>query len=494
VGVVAALADHGSDGPGIGPLPFSVTPLIGRDSLVAGVAERLTLPEIRLLTLVGPGGIGKTRLGLEVAHAVREHFPDGAHLVRLASVSDPSLVPVMVARVLEVRGPIDDPRAWAIVRDRPGLLVLDNFEQLLDAALSVVDVLTHCPHITILVTSRVPLHITGEHQHQVPPLRTPSEDVDLDLATLADTDAIRLFIDRALAVDPEFRLTPDNAGAVVRIVRQLDGLPLAIEPAAARSKHFSAQSIVDRLALSSEDLRGGAIDRPPHQRALRNTIAMDHVGKCSRSLGDRERAWACHRESLAWRRKVGDPRGMAVWLEAMAGLLASCDAFEEAACVLGAVESLRERGAFPVHTHERAQIEPTVTLIRTHLNADRLAASWARGSLMGLPPIVDLVLVKAERAVSALGAAPPAQPPAVPVLFAGVRLTPREQHVVQLLVQRLSDKEIATRLSISPRTASTHVTAILGKLGVRSRHDVARLAARAENGADAQDQSPSGST
>ncbi|MBA2246805.1 MAG: hypothetical protein H0W23_01645, partial [Chloroflexia bacterium] len=178
------MADHGSDGPGIGPLPFSVTPLIGRDTLVAAVAERLTSPEVQLLTLVGPGGIGKTRLGLEVAHAVRQHFPDGTHLVWLASVSDPSLVPVMVARALEVRGPIDDPRAWAIARDRRCLLVLDNFEQLLDAALSVVDVLRHCPHITILVTSRVPLHISGEHQHQVPPLRTPSEDVELDLATL----------------------------------------------------------------------------------------------------------------------------------------------------------------------------------------------------------------------------------------------------------------------------------------------------------------------
>ncbi len=278
----------------------------------------------------------------------------------------------------------------------------------------------------------------------------------------------------------------------------------AVTAATATGDAIILARAVDSLSvvLHVQGKSAQALDRAEHALELyrahgnvRGTaIAMDHVGKCSRSLGDRERAWACHRESLAWRRKVGDPRGMAVWLEAMAGLLASCDAFEEAACVLGAVESLSERGAFPVHTHERAQLELTVTLIRTHLNADRLAASWARGSLMGLPAIVDLALVEAERAVSALGAAPPAQPPAVPVLFAGVRLTPREHHVVQLLVQRLSDKEIATRLSISPRTASTHVTAILGKLGVRSRHDVARLAARPENGADAQYQFPSGST
>ncbi len=837
VGVVAPLLNLGNDGPGIGPLPFSATPLIGRASLVVAVAKRLTSPDVRLLTLVGPGGIGKTRLGLEIAHAVREHFPDGAHLLRLASVSDHSLVPVMLARALDVRGPFDDPRAWAIAQDRRCLLVLDNFEQLLDAALSVVEVLTHCPHITILVTSRVPLHITGEHQHPVPPLRTPPDDAVLDLSTLAATDAIRLFVDRAMAVDPEFRLSPDNAGAVVRIVRQLDGLPLAIELAAAQSKHLSAQSIVDRLALSSEDLRGGAIDRPPHQRALHDTIAwshdlldederrmfrrlsvfgggfspraatavcggddqitsirasdallpgdgpilelcaaladknlifkagellgeprfsmlltirsfahaelhrrgewdelsrrhaawylalareaavairgpaqlvwldlmraehanlrialgwfrdhgaieafalmtdalsmfwlvhghlaeglrwvqtviaaeasetitqplradllcaggwlalrqglpvvsrefaeeslagarsgdyflqaaaalrllgdledrvtnytrarellrealasyreaghgigvadtltglagismdmgdypeaehvfgeavtaatatgdaiilaravdslsvvlhvqgksaealgcaeralelyrahgnvrgtaiaMDHVGKCSRSLGNRERAWACHRESLAWRRKVGDPRGMAVWLEAMAGLLASCGAFEQAACVLGAVEALRERGSFPLHNHERAQLAPTVGAIRTQLNAERLAASWARGSLMALPVIVDVALAEAERAVSAISGAPRASPPAAPELFAGVRLTPREHDVARLLVQRLSDKEIAVRLSISSRTASTHVTAILGKLGVRSRHDVAQLA------------------
>lgn len=823
---------------GIGPLPFAMTPLIGRDRHVALIVERLATPTTRLLTLIGPGGIGKTRLALEAGHLVRHRFEDGAHLLRLASVNDPALVPVTLARALDIRGSIDDHHDWSNARDRRCLLVIDNFEQLLDAAPSLVDVLTACPLVTMLVTSRVPLNVSGEHEHQVPELATPPEDAALDPVTLGASAAVRLFVERAVAVRPDFRLTAENAPAVARIARQLDGLPLAIELAAARTKHLSPEAIVDRLANSNDVLKGGPRDRPPHQRGIHDTIewsfqlldreeqalfcrlssfaggflpqaaayvagggngppciqpphtypegvepildacisladknlivpvgefayqprfsmlltirafageelrrreerescarrhaewystfagaaaeairgpsqtawldwlqeehanlrialawhrdredtatlatlvnalgtfwlvrghlieglrwmravlgperkqaiprllradlccaagwlalrqglpdvsrtyadealamgrvdahpvqvaaalrllgdiegragsyahasvlmresllsyqeagdtagiadtltglagiamdtgeydeaerifrdaieaatltgdailqaraidslsvalhasgepaearvvaeraldlyrthgnvrgiaiAMDHVGKCSRSLGDLDRAWACHRESLEWRRKVGDPRGMVVWLEAVAALLASRDAFEPAACVLGAADTIRQRGGFPPHNQEKAQLQATLLRIRSHLPPERHGTTWSRGGMMSLPDIVDLAYSEADRAASAKGQGESQAPSSNPRDGLTDRgLTPRELDVAHLLTMRLSDKEIGRRLSISPRTVSTHVTVILGKLGVHSRRDVLRFA------------------
>ncbi|MDQ3655916.1 MAG: tetratricopeptide repeat protein [Chloroflexota bacterium] len=823
---------------GIGPLPFAMTPLIGRETHVALIVERLTSPTTRLLTLVGPGGIGKTRLALEAGHLVRPHFEDGAHLLRLASVNDPALVPVTLARALDVRGSIDDRHDWSSARDRRCLLVIDNFEQLLDAAPTLVDVLSACPHVTMLVTSRVPLNVSGEHEHQVPELSTPPDDGAVDPETLGESDAVRLFVERAVAVRPDFCLTEENAPAVARIARQLDGLPLAIELAAARTKHLPPEVIVDRLASSNDVLKDGPRDRPPHQRAIRDTIgwsfelldqkeqalfcrlsifaggflpqaaayvagggngppriqpprqnpegvepildacisladknlivpvgefayqprfsmlltirafageelrrrgelescarrhaewystfagvaakvirgpaqtawldwlqeehanlrialawyrdredtaalatlvnalgtfwlvrghlieglrwmrivlspdrqeaiapslradlcsaagwlalrqglpdvsrtyaegtlaiarvngsplqlaaalrllgdiegraaryaqaselmreslqsyqtagdtagvadtltglagiamdtgeydeaertfrdaidaaaltgdailqaraidslsvalhasgnpgearvvaeraldlyrthgnvrgiaiAMDHVGKCSRSLGDLDRAWSCHRESLEWRRKVGDPRGMVVWLEAVAALLASCDAVEPAACVLGATDTIRQRGGFPPHNQEKLQLQATLLRIRNHLPPKRHATAWSRGGMMSLPDIVDLAYGEADRAAAPKGrenGQAPSSDPRDGLTDRG--LTPRELDVARLLTMRLSDKEIGRRLSISPRTVSTHVTVILGKLGVHSRRDVLRFA------------------
>jgi DNA-binding CsgD family transcriptional regulator len=165
---------------------------------------------------------------------------------------------------------------------------------------------------------------------------------------------------------------------------------------------------------------------------------------------------------------------MAVWLEAMAGLLAACGALDAAAQVLGAVDTLRRRGGFPIHNHERTQLQPTVDAVTGRLSAEDFARAWAHGTRRSLPDIVDLAYAEAASAMS--GRRDAAQPDGPEARFAAAGLTRRELDVARFLVVRLSDKEIAERLAISPRTVSTHVAVILDKLGVHSRRDVARLA------------------
>lgn len=255
-------------------------------------------------------------------------------------------------------------------------------------------------------------------------------------------------------------------GDAIILARAIDSLSVALHAKGDPEGGLkSAQRALD-LYRSHGNVRGTA-------------IAMDHVGKCSRTLGDPVRAWSCHRESLEWRRKVGDPRGMVVWLEAVAALLASCDAFEPAACVFGAAETMRRRGEFPPHNQEKGQLETALRRIRSGLPPKRFATAWSRGGLMALPDVIDLAFGEADLAVSAWD---PEVSRAAPVNLHDVSadhgLTPRELDIAQLLAMRLSDKEIARRLSISPRTVSTHVTSILSKLGVHSRRDAASLVSR----------------
>ncbi|MFN8495543.1 MAG: NB-ARC domain-containing protein [Caldilineaceae bacterium] len=260
------------------------TPLIGRDHELAVVQQLLLQDHIGVLTLTGPGGIGKTRLAVQVAANSLDHFVDGVYFVSLAPISDPDLVSATLAQTLGVREAPGRPLQESLqecLRNRQLLLVLDNFEQILPAASVVSALLAACRRLKVLVTSRATLHLYGEQEFPVSPLALPDAKrlgtVDQESPTrLAEFAAIDLFCQRARAVKPDFTLTPDNAAAVAKICIGLDGLPLALELAAARIKFFSPAALLARLEQRLTLLTGGAHDLPTRQRTLRDEIAWSY--------------------------------------------------------------------------------------------------------------------------------------------------------------------------------------------------------------------------
>jgi predicted ATPase/serine/threonine protein kinase len=260
-------------------LPPQRTPLIGRASELAVVKGMLLDPGVRLLTLTGPGGTGKTRLAVQVAADLAPLFDGGVSFVNLAPIADPWLVASAVAFALGVRESGDHPLVAAIAEHLrnlgPTLLLMDNFEQVSAAASLVRELLDACPGLTVLVTSRVVLHIYGEQEFPVPPLALPGYDVSSP-ASLMECASIALFVQRAAAGRPDFMLTPKNAGAVVEICRRLDGLPLAIELAAARVKILPPADLLARIERRLELLTGGPRDLPERQQTLRAAIKWSY--------------------------------------------------------------------------------------------------------------------------------------------------------------------------------------------------------------------------
>lgn len=256
-------------------LPMQPTPLIGRSGDLAAARNWLQHQHLRLLTFTGPGGTGKTRLGLQVAADLLDDFPDGVFFISLASITNPDLVAGAIAQTLGVREAAGQPLAERLkdyLRQKQVLLLLDNFEQVLSSAPLVADLLATCPQLTVLVTSRAPLHLRGEHEFPVPPLALPDARRQFTAETLSQFAAVALFIERALAVKPDFAVTNDNAPAVAEICSRLDGLPLAIELAAARSKVLPPQAMLWRLGRRLSILTGGARDLPPRQQTLRAVL------------------------------------------------------------------------------------------------------------------------------------------------------------------------------------------------------------------------------
>jgi predicted ATPase len=259
-------------------LPAQPTAFIGRRAEVTAVRDLLIRDpqEVRLVTLTGPGGTGKTRLALQTASELADRFTDGIYFIDLASSREPEAIPPAIARTVGLRETSDRPLMDDIkaqLRARTMLLLLDNFEQVASAAPMMWELLQDCPHLKLLVTSREALHLRGEHIHPVPPLGLPGADFrQQTIEQLTQYEAVRLFIERALAVKPDFEVTNENAQAVAEICFRLDGLPLAIELAAARIRLFSPQALLERVGCRLSLLRGGARDLPVRQQTLRDTI------------------------------------------------------------------------------------------------------------------------------------------------------------------------------------------------------------------------------
>jgi class 3 adenylate cyclase len=260
-------------------LPLQATPLVGREREVGEVCERLGQEGVRLLTLTGPGGTGKTRLALQAAADLLEDFEDGVFFVPLATVTDPDLFLTQVAGALGLQESGDVPLEDLLkeyVGHRKLLLVLDNFEQLLSAVPLVGELLSAAPHLKVLATSRIPLGIYGEHDYAVPPLSVPDPKRLPPIEVLSQYEAVRLFIERASAAKRGFEITSENAPAVAEICPRLDGLPLAIELAAARVRLLPPKVLLTRLANRLKLLTGGAKDLPARKRTLRGAIEWSH--------------------------------------------------------------------------------------------------------------------------------------------------------------------------------------------------------------------------
>jgi len=261
-------------------MPTTFTPLIGREQLVTSICTLHSRPEVRLLTLLGTGGVGKSRVAIQVANEMRNAFADGVCFVPLAKISDPTLVIPAVAQELGIgekreRTIIEQVKVW--LREKQFLLLLDNFEQVVTAAPLIEELYASCLLLKVIVTSRVVLHVQGEQEFPVPPLALPDLRKASEESVLSPSAAVTLFVQRAQSTLPTFQLTQANAHAIAEICVRLDGLPLAIELAAARIKLLPPHSLLARLSQGLQVLGSGARTLPERQQTLRNTLKKSHA-------------------------------------------------------------------------------------------------------------------------------------------------------------------------------------------------------------------------
>jgi predicted ATPase len=486
---------------GAGPTPQLLTTFVGRSSEVERVTSLLA-EGVRLLTLTGPGGVGKTRLALEVGRRAASAFPGGVRFIPLGHRRDPDVVPKLTARALGL-----NPEAPLPAETLDGgrrLLVYDNFEHVIAAAPFVVQLLESAPSLHVLATSREPLRVSGERELLVQPLPV--------------SEAVALFVERARAIRHDFALTYDNEPVVAEICDRLDGLPLAIELAAARVRILSPQAILARLERPLELLTDGARDLPARQQTLRDTIAWSYslLSPYEQRLFARLAGFAgCSRlESAEQVCALGDGGPPGRVLDALASLvernllrrvhyangevrLAMLDTVREFAleCLATSPEGreIREaHAAIYVELAETAALrhgtrddDHWLELVETDMKNIRAAFLWSLDSgdtrtalrlahaltpfwrARGLVSEGERWLATARSAAGRQSGLPDG-------------LTEREAEVLRLLAAGLSNRRIADRLVVSVRTVHAHVRSIYRKLDVSSRVDAVRYAVEHE--------------
>src|SRR3989440_190041 len=345
-------------------LPIQPTALIGREREVTAVQQLLLREDVRLLTLTGPGGSGKTRLGLHVAAELSDHFTDGISFVNLAPISDADLVVPTMAQTLGLkeiptRSMVEQLQAF--LQEKLLLLVLDNFEQVMSAAPRLSDLLARCSHLKLLVTSRTVLHLAAEYAFAVPPLSLPDLNHLPDLVTLSQYEAVALFIARAQALKPDFQVSNASAPAVAEICTRLDGLPLAIELAAARIKLLPPPALLARLDQRLAVLTSSVRDAPARQQTLRKTIDWSY------QLLDAGEQQLFRRLSVF----IGG-----CTLEAIEAICAALDTQPPTLSVLDGVASLIDKSLLR-QTEQEAE-EPRFLMLETirEYGREALAAAW----------------------------------------------------------------------------------------------------------------------
>ncbi len=350
-------------------LPSQPNVLIGRDREVAAACAFMRRSDVHLLTLTGPGGTGKTRLGLQVAAALLGDFVDGVFFVPLAPLRDPALVASTIGQSLGVReaaGQALPAALQAYLQDKHLLLVLDNFEQVLPAAALLSDLLTAAPGLKVLVTSRATLHLSHEHQFPVSPLALPPGKHSVGVEALSQYAAVALFIHRALVVKPDFVVTPASAPALAEICQRLDGLPLAIELAAARTRLLPPQALLARLAHRLPLLTGGSRDLPARHQTLRATIewSFDLLDASEQRLFARLAMFAG-----GWTVEAAE--------RVCAGVGSGADAQVDQVAVLDGLASLRDQSLVQQEPALDPEDEPRFTMLETirEYALERLAAN-----------------------------------------------------------------------------------------------------------------------